>query len=162
MRRINKLITMFLTIVMISSSLPTMAFAEKMYKEDITSTVEQQQTKSTDVKLKKKEPKILKEIVEKRESNIKHFLRDDLSYEAVVFNQPIHYLENGTWQDIDNSLVDATSCEDVNSNLNQDSENQFGSGTEEEGIKDVLENKANDFKIKIAKNTMSSKLVSVK
>ena len=162
MRKINKLITMFLTIVMISSSLPTMAFAERMYKEDITSTVEQQQTKSTDVKVKKKEPKILKEIVEKRESNIKHFLLDNFSYEAVVYNQPVHYLENGQWQDIDNSLVDPASNEDVNSNINQDPENKFGSGTEEEGTKYVLENKANDFKVKIAKNTKSSKLVSVK
>ena len=55
----------------------------------------------------KKDPKILKEVVEKRESNTKHFLMDDMSYEAAVYPEPVHYLENGQWKDIDNSLAEA-------------------------------------------------------
>ena len=158
----KKLVNYSLIAVMLVSSFSTKVFAEKMYKEDFTNKVIQKQVKSTEVKQKKKEGKIIKEIVEKRERNIKHFLKDDMTFEAVVYPQPVHYLENGKWKDIDNGLVDGCCNEDINSDLKQDSEIAFGSGTEEEGIKAVLANKENDFKVKIAKNTKSSKFVSVK
>lgn len=59
----------------------------------------------------KKEGKIIGEIVEKREKNIKHFIKDDLSYEAAVYDYPVHYLKNNKWEDIDNSLVEKTNEE---------------------------------------------------
>lgn len=48
--------------------------------------------------------KILEEVEEKRESNIKHYLLEDKTYEAVIYNYPVHYFENGKWKDIDNTL----------------------------------------------------------
>lgn len=87
----------------------------------------------------KKESKIVSEAIEKRDKNIKQFRKEDVSYEAVVYSQPVHYLVNGKWQDIDNTLSDSPD-EDKNS---------------------VLQNNQNDFKVKFAKNATSNKLVSI-
>ncbi|WP_010075581.1 hypothetical protein [Clostridium cellulovorans] len=59
---------------------------------------------------------------------------DDGSFQAVVYQNPVHYLDNGVWKDIDNTLVDEGS--------------------------DVT-NKDNDFKIKFAKKSNDSKLVTI-
>ena len=155
MVKCKKWMITFLVIVMITSFLPTKVIGDPLNAGDKSPIVE---TKDK----RKKEPKILREVLEKREACTKTFFQDDMTFEVVVYGKPVHFLKDGSWQDIDNSLVDAASNEDINSNINQDSESQFGSGTEEEGTKDVLENKANDFKVKIAKDAKSSKLVSVK
>ncbi|MEA4826089.1 MAG: DNRLRE domain-containing protein, partial [Clostridium sp.] len=94
--------------------------------------------KETEVKTKNP-PNIVKEVEEKREENIKHFLLEDNTYEAVIYKEPIHYKENGKWQDIDNTLVEAK-------------DDQGNS---------ILENKKNDFKVKIAKKSNSEKLISI-
>jgi len=41
---------------------------------------------------------------ESREEFIKVFRRADGAREAVVYTQPIHYLRNGEWETIDNTL----------------------------------------------------------
>lgn len=87
----------------------------------------------------KAEGKIIGEITEKRDINIKHFKKDDLTFEANVFPFAVHYQKDGQWQDIDNTMVDG-----------KDEENN-----------DTLENKDNSYKVEIAKNTSSSKLVQV-
>lgn len=38
----------------------------------------------------------------------KHFVREDGSYVAVSYSEPVHYLENGQWKEIDNTLIEAT------------------------------------------------------
>ena len=35
----------------------------------------------------------------------KHFQRKDRAYEAVMYPYPVHYNDNGTWADIDNTLI---------------------------------------------------------
>ena len=42
-----------------------------------------------------------------REEAVKHFRRSDGTTVAAVYNEPIHYEENGEWRDIDNTLVSA-------------------------------------------------------
>ena len=50
---------------------------------------------------------ILFEATELREENVKHFRLSDGRYVAAQYDFPVHVLdENGTWQDIDNSLSD--------------------------------------------------------
>lgn len=88
----------------------------------------------------KSKGKIVKEVIEKREENIKHFLKDYNTYEAVVYPSPVHYKENGKWQDIDNTLEQ----------------------TKDESGNDVLENKKNDYKVKIAKKSNSERLIHIK
>ena len=47
----------------------------------------------------------VEELISLREENIKHFRLSDGTYEAVVYNEPIHRKdENGVWQDIDNTI----------------------------------------------------------
>ena len=60
-----------------------------------------------------------------REETVKHFRRSDGATVAAVYNEPVHYEENGEWQDIDNTLVPAEPRNGV----------------------DYVENRANDFRV---------------
>ena len=49
---------------------------------------------------------VIEEITELREENVKHFSLSDGTSKAVLYSQPVHYLdENGKWIDIDNALT---------------------------------------------------------
>ncbi len=87
----------------------------------------------------KKVRKIIGEDKEKREINVKTFLNDDLSYTSAIYPYSVHYKNGDRFEDIDNTL---TSEKDENGG-------------------EVLTNKANDFKIKIAKNCEASNLVKI-
>jgi hypothetical protein len=45
------------------------------------------------------------ELVERRSENIKYYKFADGTGEAVLFGRPVHYLENGEYKEIDNSLI---------------------------------------------------------
>ena len=47
---------------------------------------------------------IVEEIPEKRDAYSKHFMLEDRSYLAAVYNEEVHYFEDGEWKDIDNTL----------------------------------------------------------
>lgn len=81
------------------------------------------------------EPYIVGEIIEKRTENTKHFLMSDRSVMAAMYNETIHYEDNGSWVDIDNSF-------------SSNNENEF-------------ENKSNSFKTKFSKKSNGNKLVTV-
>lgn len=85
------------------------------------------------------EANIIGEVTEKRDRSTKHFMKDDMSYEAVIYPMPVHYKKDGKWTDIDNSLV----------------------SKKDEQNTDVLENVENDYKVKLAKSTSSKKLVQI-
>ena len=76
------------------------------------------------------------EVTAKREVNVKTFLTSDFRYQAYIYPNAVHYQNNGKFNDIDNRLVD--SKDDVS----------------------LLENTANAFKVKFAKNTNANKIVS--
>lgn len=88
------------------------------------------------------EATIIGELYEKREENVKHFLKDDHSYEAAIYPGPVHFKEGDQWVDINNTLV-----EKVNGNNQR-----------------VFENKRNDFNVQFATHSANKKqnLVSVK
>ena len=54
--------------------------------------------------LKEYTPDIIEEVVELRSENIKHFRREDGSYVAAVYSEPVHYQKNGEWKNISNEL----------------------------------------------------------
>jgi RHS repeat-associated protein len=89
----------------------------------------------------KKRHAIIAEVVDKREANVKHFLLDDMTYEADSYALPVHYQINGKWANIDNSLIETT-----------DSESKSP----------VYVNKANDLQVKFAKTTQANQLVKLK
>lgn len=49
--------------------------------------------------------KIIDELEEKRQSNVKYFLRDDNTFEAAYYVYDVHYLKDGVYKDINNKLV---------------------------------------------------------
>jgi len=44
------------------------------------------------------------ELISKRKPREKHFLQEDGTIIAKVYNEDVHYLSNGKYEDIDNSL----------------------------------------------------------
>ncbi|KOA20845.1 tRNA nuclease WapA precursor [Clostridium homopropionicum DSM 5847] len=139
MNSYKRLISRILIAFFIFTALPTQVFAETINGENKQNYVEPQFSETEAQAAAKNPPKILKEVKEKREENIKHFLLEDNTYEAVIYNDPVHYKENGEWKDIDNTLVEAT----------------------DESGNSVLENKDNDFKVKISKKSNSENLISI-
>lgn len=53
-------------------------------------------------------PMIIEEDVSLREESIKHFKLSDGSYTAVIYDTPIHYMQDEKWAEIDNTLVSAS------------------------------------------------------
>lgn len=104
----------------------------RVFAEDLSNGSPQQESL-------KKEAKIVGEIESRREKNIKVFMKDDNTFEAAIYNEAVNYLEDGKWKEIDNSLIDAN----------------------DEDKQPVVENKANDFKVKIAKKADAKKLVRI-
>ena len=48
----------------------------------------------------------MKELISFRGKREKHFLNDDGTISARIYNDDVHYLKNGKWAEIDNTLVD--------------------------------------------------------
>lgn len=82
--------------------------------------------------------RIIGELIEKREANVKHFLKEDGSIEAAIYPNPVHFFEDGKWKDIDNSLKEEVVSSET-----------------------FLSNAYNSFNVNFSKNSNSNKLVSV-
>ena len=123
-----RIISILLTLSLILTSLPISVSAEtqaevEQPKWDTTETSEIQ------------EATIIEEVEGKREPNVKHFLLSDGTYTAAVYDEDVHILEeDGTYSEIDNSLID-------------------------DGSDLKAKNGKND--IKLSNNTNSSKLVKM-
>lgn len=52
------------------------------------------------------EPDMVCEVESERTEYTKHYLMTDGSYVAAVYSEPVHYLENGKWEEIDNTLTE--------------------------------------------------------
>lgn len=82
---------------------------------------------------------LLEEDQEIREENVKYFFRSDGNREAAVYQEPVHYQEDGTWKDIDNTLIEV----------------------ETEDGKTAFRNKENDLKVTLPQTLASSEEVAV-
>lgn len=96
----KKTIAKVLVVTFLATIIPTKVFATTESPEPENTKVEAK----TSVEKEETPGKILKELDDKREANVKHYLLDNMTYEAVVYDEPVHYLEDGQWKDIDNSL----------------------------------------------------------
>jgi RHS repeat-associated protein len=132
MGRVKRIIASALIFTILASSLPTnvLAASSKDSKNDL---------KDPDVSTASI-GKIVGEVTDKRDKSTKTFRKSDGSFEATIYNTAIHYLDQGQWKDIDNSLVDA---KDDKGNA-------------------ILKNKENAFSVEISKNSSSDKLVNIK
>jgi hypothetical protein len=78
---------------------------------------------------------IVNEDESRRTANEKHFRKLDGTYEVAIYNNEVHYLENGKWLDIDNSFSEKD---------------------------DALENKNNLFKVIFPKSLNDNKAIQIK
>ncbi len=76
----------------------------------------------------------MKEIKNLRQRNEKHFLNDDGTITCYLYNEDIHYLNNGVYQTINNTIIDNGSS---------------------------LTNKANAFHVSFEKDKLSKKIVDI-
>ena len=134
MKRIHKTISIIIVLAMLFTILPAQTFAapgkRAAIPEPVINTPNPDRISSGN---------ILGEMADKREKNIKQFFTDKHTYVAAVYPTAVHYLDNGKWKDIDNTLI---SSKDAAGN-------------------DILQNKDNSYKIAIAKSSKSNKLVSI-
>lgn len=121
---------------MLASFLPANVFSEGEEHQIIQELLqESNESKQYEKESKQKEFKLVGEDISKRDKNVKHFLREDMTYEAVIYPFAVHYEDEGEWKDIDNTLIEAI----------DDEKNK------------VLKNKSNDFQVKVSKNINSEK-----
>jgi hypothetical protein len=84
------------------------------------------------------EPDIIRELIEKRELTVKHFEKEDGTFEAVSYGVPVHYDKEGVLKEIDNRMFETKDDEEKD---------------------DVFQTTENDFNVKIAKMSKSEKLI---
>ena len=78
---------------------------------------EKEYPSTTDSTFAYRDIKLVDEVSELRTDNTKTFRREDGSFVVAVYNDSVHYLENGVFKDIDNSLsYDAKTAEYANKN----------------------------------------------
>lgn len=106
--RKTKVIALFLTLILLVTSMPISAYAENSTGILTSYSPADQATEGCGI-----EPKadveattVLAEIVSRREENVKHFDIGNGLYQAVTYGTAVHRKDsNGVWQDIDNRLV---------------------------------------------------------
>ena len=148
MKKAKRLLSLLLIVVIITSLVPSTAFAAVDTSIVANDVVKNLNTTGFE---EKKVSEIIGEVTEKRDANVKHFLKDDNSYEAVVYQEPVHYLEDGTWKAVDNSLAEASDASVIYEDgitLSQKSNN-------------IVKNKANDYEVSFAMNANVNKLVNL-
>ena len=102
----TKILAVLLTMLFVLEILPTQLIADAYNdlaskKEYISNLIDNPaECKDTE------KAEILYEVIEKRDEYTKVFKRADGSYTAFMFEEPIHFEENGKWEEIDNSLVE--------------------------------------------------------
>lgn len=100
-----KVLSVFLAVLFVIEILPlqvmaeefTDAVAQKEFIEDLVNN-------PTDAK-KDAESEILYEVEEKRDEHTKVYKKSDGTYTAVMTEEPLHYLDEGVWKEIDNSMI---------------------------------------------------------
>ncbi|MCV2231780.1 DNRLRE domain-containing protein [Acholeplasma manati] len=115
------------------SLFPNQKFYAAQEIETKPETVEKDYYQSSDVDISL--VPIVEEDVSKRTANEKHFRKLDGTYEVALYDNEVHYYENGTWHDIDNRFID-------------------------DGNK--LENKQNAFKTFFPKHLSDNKSIQIK
>lgn len=100
-----KVLSVFLAVLFVIEILPlhvmaeefTDAVAQKEFIEDLVNN-------PTDAE-KDAESEILYEVEEKRDEHTKVYKKSDGTYTAVMTEEPLHYLDEGVWKEIDNSMI---------------------------------------------------------
>lgn len=143
MKKFMRPCAIFLSVVMFLNMMDLGVFAETVQKvmdESNNPYYIADGDKIYDEELSSNSACIVMELEDKRDENAKQFLLSDHSVQAVIYAQPVHYLENGEWKDIDNSLqYEGKAFEDAAGYTNA----------------------ANDFQVRFAEQTLQNEFISV-
>uniref|UniRef100_UPI0025C34774 DNRLRE domain-containing protein n=1 Tax=Clostridium sp. UBA4548 TaxID=1946361 RepID=UPI0025C34774 len=104
MGKFKRLIVVATLITFLTTTMPFQVLASDINTKPEKIESNQSKTNEEITEAEKAAVKIVDEVEEKREPNIKHYLLEDKTYEAVIYNYPVHYFKDGQWKDIDNSL----------------------------------------------------------
>ena len=107
-------------------------------KENKNKENEQTENSSTS-NIEIQESIIVSEVIEKREKYSKHFKLESGSYMAVSYTEPVNYLKDGKWEEIDNTLIAGTDGD----------------------LEEVYQNKSNSYNVTFAKSSSSGQLVTM-
>ncbi len=135
----SKCLAIILSILFIVEILPTQIMADaingwsEMYDpNNVGETVEEYENEESHAD-------ILYEDTSKRDEYSKHFRMSDGTYQAVMYEMPVHIEQNGEWLDYDNTLVEVDSKDSGKKELT----NTFG-----------------DYSVRLSKKTDNENLVS--
>ncbi len=101
-----KVLSVFLTVLMLLQIAPMQLIAnayteamaiKNMPREDVTTFTNDEDFSA----------EILYEVEEKRDEFTKVYKKNDGSYTAMVSSEPLHFIQDGKWTDIDNTLVNS-------------------------------------------------------
>ena len=107
-RKFNQILSLVLVLALLVQLVPVFA-TEEMDETAYGQTLTEEELLLTDagslVASDAVASEVLFEDVSLREENVKHFRMTDGSYKAVIYDTPVHYLdEDGLWQEYDNTL----------------------------------------------------------
>ncbi len=102
----KRLLAMILALILVVQIMPMNALATELQDADVIEDRISTDETVDDIEDLDTEKTILAEDIDKRESDVKHFLNTDGTYTAVRYSHPVHYKEAGSdqWIDIDNTL----------------------------------------------------------
>ena len=158
MKLTTRILSIFLSIILLFEVIPMQAFAEDLSTNDIlTESAEEETsvegTESTDgtgseseaESIEPEPAQILAEDTDKREESVKHFRMSDGTIQAAQYAVPVHFAQNGVWTDYDNTLTEVDADEEENDGKllkNKD-----------------LTNQAADYSVRLSKKTNGHKFV---
>ncbi|MBP3446405.1 MAG: DNRLRE domain-containing protein [Clostridia bacterium] len=93
-----RIISIILSILLIIEVLPMSVFAQELQSIESTNIDTESEEEAT----------IIGEIESERTENTKHFRLSDGSFIAATYPEPVHYMVDGEWKEIDNTLVEKT------------------------------------------------------
>ncbi|MGI6392822.1 MAG: DNRLRE domain-containing protein [Candidatus Izemoplasmatales bacterium] len=112
--KLRKIVIIIMTVLMlVTSALPAKQVRAYAVDEPLSEEITEQEQEEKQIKYKTttdpdfdiSEVEIVAEVIDQRTTDTKTFLKADGSYVAVLYGDVVHYLDNGKYVDIDNSLV---------------------------------------------------------
>ncbi len=136
------LCALILTILMLVQAAPLQSLAESMGSQAVTSQTESDEPNASEETAQAVEATIIRELESGRGESVKRFEMSDGTILAAQYPSPVHYLEDGQWKDIDNTLTEQAAA---------DSEDEEGYASAK-----------SQFQVKFAKKYDAKKLVKIK
>ena len=98
-KRFKILLAFVLSLALVVTHIPLIS------AEDIFGSEVKDNTQQEEITQQNEDAYILGELIEKRSNDTKHFRMSDGSIKACVYPHDVHYLKNGNFEDIDNTLI---------------------------------------------------------